>query len=97
MTAAEYEAVLAAYDANSDYDDGAGDVTKARAFKVACRKLLRMPTLVNRFATGGANIVEHDPKFVNQQLVAVTSWLVVNDSANTSDEPVQLSFEELRS
>lgn len=97
MTGEEYEAVLAAYDSNADYDDGAGNVTKARAFKVACRTLLRMPTKSQRFATGGPNLIEHDPKFVNKQLEAVTSWLALNDSATGGNEPVQLSFEELRS
>lgn len=98
MTSAEYEALDAAIQANADYDDGAGNVTKARALKAACRKLLALrPARSQRFATGGPNLIDFNHVAVARLLDDVSAWLVVNDTNGSANEPVQLSFEELRS
>lgn len=98
MTSAEYEALDAAIQANADYDDGAGDVTKARALKAACRKLLTLrPARSQQFANGGPNLIDFNHVAVSKLLDDVKAWLAVNDTNGTADEPVQLSFEELRS
>ena len=98
MTSAEYEALDAAIQANCDYDDGAGNVTKARALKSACRQLLALrPARSQRFATGGPNLIDFNHVAIKTILDDVKAWLAVNDTNSTADEPVQLSFEELRS
>jgi len=98
MTSEEYEALDAAIQANADYDDGAGDVTKARALKAACRKLLALrPSRSQRFATGGPNLVDFDHVSVKRMLDDVMAWLADNDTNASGYEPVHLSFEELRS
>ncbi len=98
MTSAELEAIDAAIQANADYDDGAGDVTKARALKAACLKLLALrPARAQRFATGGPNLVDFNHVAIARLLDDVKAWLVANDRNGLANEPVQLSFEELRS
>jgi len=98
MTSEEYEALDAAIQANADYDDGAGDITKARALKAACRKLLALrPARSQRFATGGPNLIDFNHVAIAKVLDEVTAWLADNDSSASGNEPVQLSFEELRS
>ena len=99
MTSAEYEAIDAAIQANADYDDGAGNVTKARALKAACRKLLALrPARSQRFATGGPNLIDFNHVAIKAIYDDVTAWLADNDTAGSAGtDPVQLSFEELRS
>lgn len=99
LTDSQIEAIKTAYIDNVDYDDGAGDVTKARNFKNACRKLLMIqPQMAMHFAMGGNHQVQIDTKLVENQLKQVTSWLQVFDSAISDASPnsIQLVLDEFR-
>lgn len=66
----------AAYLANSDWDDGAGSVSKAQAFRSACRALLVLkPSEVDT----GQKSHAFDMRLVSAQLDAVQAWLAEND------------------
>ena len=70
------EEAITAYLANADYADGAGDVTKARAFRTACTALLILqPTEINQNGVGRKVAVEVIPK----QLAKVDDWLAAVD------------------
>ena len=98
MTSEELETTRAEFMANRDYSHGAGSVTKARAFQSACVALIGFrPSRSQRFATGGPNLVDYDLKELRYLCDKVDAWLAANDRASQSNEPVQLSFEELRS
>lgn len=100
FTSSDVDAVKAAYIANCDYDDGAGDVTKARAFKNACRKLLMMqPQLAMHTAAGGQHQVMIDTKVIPDELERVQDWLSIFDTALTAVSPssTQLVLDEFRS
>lgn len=99
LSDSQIEAIKTAYIDNVDYDDGSGNVTKARAFKNACRKLLMIqPQMAMHHAMGGPHQVMLDTKLIPQQLEQVTAWLQVNDSAITDDSPnsTQLVLDEFR-
>lgn len=95
-----YDEACEQYDDNCDWDDGAGDVAKARLFKQACRILLRKtPTLAMHTAMGGPHQVMHDVKVVQAELNRVVSWLNGNDPAIAAASPrsSQLVLDEFRS
>lgn len=88
------------YDDNSDWDDGAGDVSKARLFKQACRVLIRKtPSLAMHTAMGGPHQLMHDIKVVQAELNRVVAWLEIHDSTLTAASPrsTQLVLDEFRS
>lgn len=95
-----YDEASEQYDDNCDWDDGAGDVTKARAFKQACRVLIRKtPSLAMHTAMGGPHQMMHDIKVIQAELNRVVSWLTINDPAGTAASPrsSQLVLDEFRS
>lgn len=92
----QYQAASQAFYDNVGFDDGAGNVVQARAYKTACVRLMRMPTLVMHHAAGGQHQATFDPKMLQSERDRVLQWLAYNDSLAGANEPVQLSFEELR-
>lgn len=72
----------AAYLANTDYADGAGDVTKAQTFRSACRALLvLLPQILSQSGVQrGMNMTN-----IKEELKAVDGWLASNNAATRPD------------
>ena len=66
-----------AYHANSDWDDNGGDVTKAQAFKSACRALLLH---VPRQATQGKTTSIYNVEAIQAELNKVAAFLNASDN-----------------
>ena len=75
-TYSTYATASAAYFDNSDWDDGAGSVTKARNFKNACRALL---VLKPTSAADGEGSHSFDMGLIAKRLESVKDWLDAND------------------
>lgn len=89
--------VRAAYDDNADYDDGAGDIAKARLFKQAVRILIRRTPAESR---SGADAVRDDTARMKEELDEVKRWLTANDPAHAGTRAAgsvrHASFREFR-
>jgi hypothetical protein len=85
--------VEAAYDDNSDWRDGAGSVTKARAFAQACRILVRRYN--SSVGAGGAS-VSRDVNRIQAALDEVVEWLLENDTTANAGGTVILDFRDGR-
>ena len=76
----------AAYHANRDWDDGPS-LTKARAFKNACRGLVGHLSAALRSSHGGSGRdtteVERELRGIEARLQHVEQWLSVNGSGAT--------------
>lgn len=96
-TAAEREAILAAYHENADYDLD-GSTGKARAFIVACRQLLAIDVSVKRSAHGGrgGNEVELDQTLIERQLNDARQWLAAAIAASSGGSVVLADLSDLR-
>lgn len=87
-----YEGASAGYLANSDYDDGAGSVEKARLFRAACRALQMLrPTSA---AAGGASHT-FDAAAIRTELQRVQGWLAANDS-DAANGDAEIQYVDLR-
>ena len=80
------DAARTAYLANSDYADGSGDVTKARAFRSACKALL---ILMPAMAVHGLNTIQMSLQNLKAELDSVNSWLAQND-LNQADQTTRV-------
>jgi len=69
--------IEAAYIDNSDWRDGDGDITKARAFAQACRVLLLK---YNTSVSGGGASFSRDLGNLRAQLDEAVEWLGANDT-----------------
>ena len=82
----------AAYLANSDYSDGAGDPAKAQAFRSACRALLIL--LPQSATTPGGASSSMSISSIEREIVKVEAWL---EAYNNNALNVQyVSFEDYR-
>jgi len=66
------------YVTNEDYDEE-GSVSKAKAFVVACRKLLLY--LPKRSGSSSGEEVEFDPKIIQEELNNAKRWLMANNTS----------------
>jgi len=85
--------VEAEYRSNADYDDGAGDITKARAYRTAIRYLLQM--YPSQFGSDQTQVSRNLEMF-DRELKRVQSWLDANDSAVSGSHVSVLDFREAR-
>lgn len=67
----------AAYLANTDYADGAGDAAKARAFRSACRALL---VLLPAQAAHGGSSTTMSVQSVEAELARAERWIAAHDA-----------------
>jgi hypothetical protein len=71
-----------AYLDNADYDEDAS-VTKAKAFRTACRQLIvLLPSNAMRGAGSNQQTVGFRIEEIRKALEAVECWLAVNDTTN---------------
>lgn len=85
----------AAYLANADYADGAGDTTKAATFRTACRSLLvLLPQSVSSNATSMSFTVEK----ISAELDRVDRWIAGRSTTGGSaPRTVYANIQEFRS
>lgn len=70
----------AAYLANADYADGAGDATKAATFRTACRSLLvLMPQTTGQ---GGSTLTMSMPQ-IAAELKTVDAWVAAQPESSS--------------
>lgn len=92
-SASSHDDIVAAYVDNSDYADGAGDVSKARAFVQSCRILLiKRPSS----AAHGPESASFDMRLLREEMLAAQSWLNANDSTLSAGRVRFASFENIR-
>ncbi len=85
--------VEAAYDDNSNYSDGSGDITKARNFAQACRILLR------RYASSvgtDATSMSRNTSLIQSELDRALTWLQAHDTAENGGGTVVADFRNAR-
>lgn len=84
-----------AYLANADFADSGGDVTKAQAFRSACRALLvLMPQSAGQ---GGANVTMSMAE-ISKQMAGVESFLAgQSDSSEGAPRTIYTDVSEFRS
>lgn len=85
--------VEAAYDTNADYDNGAGDVSKAQLFVQAGRFLMR------RYATNasaGGTTFGRDVRVIQDELKRADAWLNLNDTARNTGSVTVMDMREAR-
>ncbi|HOX08178.1 MAG TPA: hypothetical protein PK280_17415 [Planctomycetota bacterium] len=87
------DAARAAYLANADYADGAGDLAKAQDFRSACRALL---VLMPQSAGQGGSNVTMSMAEVAKQLAAAESFVGTKASA-TAPRAIYTNVSEFRS
>ena len=74
----------AAYLDNADYDEDAS-VSKAKAFRTACRQLIvLLPSTTMRGAGSNQQSIGFRTDEIRKQLEAVESWLAINDTTGNS-------------
>ena len=73
----EYETILNACLSNADFDED-GDLTKAKAYRTACRQRLHYAEKMSKGQSGAEfNLAE-----VRRELQRVTVWIEQRDSAS---------------
>lgn len=73
-------AARAAYLANTDYSDGLGDLTKAQAFRSACRALL---ALMPQQTSEDQQSISMSVSSIRLELTAVDTWIASQPASTT--------------
>ena len=81
-------AATAAYLANADYADAAGDVAKARAFRSAC---IALQILRPTGASGEGHSASFDASALATALASVKTWLNCFDTEQADPFQVQIA------
>lgn len=90
MTLAE---LLDTYELHADYAV-TGDVASARAFAVACRRLLvRFPRMSRH---NGTEEVQFDPAMIRQELQQAEAWLAAYDPERVAARATHFDLRGLR-
>lgn len=87
-----YQAAQAAYFANADYDE-TGDLTKARAFRTALRRLIGLRPAKSRHGDSGGEEIQFDLKTLNDQLKQVGQFISGVVSADSQFQVVEFCRE----
>ena len=67
---------------NADYDDS-GSVSKAKAFRTACRQLLTLlPVASMRGAGSNQQTVNFRVEEIRKDIESVESWIAINDTTS---------------
>lgn len=84
-----------AYLENVNYDDGEGDIDKARSFRAACRSLI---ILLPSSSSNSSTSMSMDIKTVRDELNRVTDFLQVYDdtASRSAGRIMRIDFSEFR-
>lgn len=95
--AVDIAAVQQAYYDNADFEES-GSVTKAQAYRTACRRLMGLQPKMAQYGTqGGGTRLEIDPTVFAKELDRVSDWLATNaDTTDGGSGPVMLDLSDYR-
>lgn len=85
--------VWAAYDDNASYDED-GSTTKAKAFRTACRFLLRRQP--KRATDGLGSSVEFNPDLIQKEMDEANDWLRANSTTSGGSRARALGMNNYR-